>query len=216
MTGVSDSCLDFEHHRFSGVRANLSADIVRYLTISPQNVALGDSFKRRLSALLRPELQSLTLHRIAHYLYVRNWRRAATLVSRFNFLLHKVYITPQSCIGPGCRLPHPMAVSFHGRAGRGLTLFSLGICCPRAPLLAGPVELGPTLGDRVTIGAHSVVIGPVTVGDDTKVAFSVGVNEDTPAGVLVVSRANRTVFWEADSHSRLDHTEPAQEQPRPL
>ena len=100
-------------------------------------------------------------------------------------------ITPQSCIAAGCRLPHPACVTFHGRAGRGLTLYSRAVCCPREPVLDIPVELGPCLGERVTIGGHAVVMGPIHLGDDTKLAFTVWIDRDVPPRTLVVSAALR-------------------------
>lgn len=175
----------------SGVRANIRADIQRYLTMSPENIERGFGLKQRLSAFLRPELLCLTMHRIAHYLYVRSWRRSARLVTRINALLHKVHLTPQSCIGPGCRLPHPPGLTFHGSAGSGLTLFSTCVCCPAGPIADGPLELAPRLGDEVMVGGHAVLIGPIRVGDRVRISFSARVGEDVPPDVAVISRAVR-------------------------
>lgn len=41
------------------------------------------------------------------------------------------------------------------------------------------------------MGGHAVVMGPITVGDDVKVAFTVSLDRDAPAGVLVVSKVLR-------------------------
>jgi serine O-acetyltransferase len=191
MMALSAQCLAYGHHKLSGVRRCLSEDVVRYLTKSPENLAGGDDFKHRLSAFLTPELLCLSLYRASHYLWAKRWRRLAILVSRFNFLMHKVSITPQSCIGPGCRMSHPAGVTFHGRAGRGLTLFSLAVCCSREDCWGGSIDAGPRLGDRVTIGAHAVLLGPIIVGDDAKIAFSVRLDRDSPAGVLVVCASLR-------------------------
>jgi len=180
-----------EHYRLSALRKSWSEDILRFLTKSTENRAAGDNFKSRLSASLTPELLCLLLYRISHYLYVNSWRRLAVVVSRLNLLLHKVSITPQSCIGPGCRLSHPAGVTFQGTAGRGLTLYSLAVCCAREGSGDGPVERGPRLGDRVTVGAHAVLLGPISVGNDTQIAFSVGLDRDTPPGVLVYSKSLR-------------------------
>jgi len=182
-------CLAYRHHELSGIRASISEDILRYLTKSPENLAAGDTFKQRLSAFLTPELLCLFLYRVAHLLWVNQWHRLAALVSRFNLLVHKVNITSQSCIGPGCRLPHPAGVTFHGRAGRGLTLFSLAVCCTSENCLEGPVEAGPRLGDRVTVGGHSVLMGPISVGDDSKISFSVRLQSDAPPGVVVICKS---------------------------
>jgi len=172
---------------------NWSEDIVRYLTKSPENQAAGDNFKTRLSASLTPELLCLLLYRISHYLHVKRWQRLAVVVSRLNLFLHKVSITPESCIGPGCRLSHPAGVTFQGRAGRGLTLYSLAVCCAREGFGDGPAERGPRLGDRVTVGAHAVLMGPINVGDDSKIPFSVVLDQDSPPGALVFSRCLRLI-----------------------
>jgi serine O-acetyltransferase len=186
---TADPCREFRHEAIRGMWANVSEDIVRYLTKSADNLAGGDDFLHRVSAFATPELMCLFLHRISHYLWVNTHRRMGVMVGRLNYMIHKVNITPQSCIGPGCRLSHPPGVTFHGRAGRGLTLFSLAVCCPEGPRFGGPVETGPRIGDRVTIGAHAVLIGSVTVGDDTRLSLGAWVNRDTPARVNVISNA---------------------------
>jgi serine O-acetyltransferase len=188
---VPKDCLARGHGELAGVWFNLSQDVVRYLTKSPANIARGDTFKTRISALLTPDLLCLLLHRFSHYFYVKRHYRLATGISRLNSLIHRVTITPQSCIAAGCRLPHPSNVTFHGRAGSGLTLYSLAICCPKEPILDIPVAMGPNLGERVTVGAHAVVIGPINLGDDTKVAFTVWIDHDVPTRSLVVSAALR-------------------------
>ena len=188
---ASPDCLARGHHRLAGLWSNLSEDLARYLTKSPANLAQGDTLKSRVSAFLTPDLMCLLFYRTSHYLYVKNWQRLASGVSFLNSIFHRVTITPQSCIAAGCRLPHPSNVTFHGRAGSGLTLYSLAICCPREPVLDIPVTLGPNLGDRVTVGAHAVVMGAIHLADDTKVAFTVWIDRDVPAGSLVVSAALR-------------------------
>ncbi len=191
---MSQGCRDREHHRLCRVREEIRADIRRYMNSSPDNVARGDRFVTRLSTLLRPEIICLALHRTAHWLHVNGWHRAATAVSRFNFVLHKTSITPQSCIGPGCRLPHPPGVVFHGCAGEGLTLYSMAVCCAREGRLDGSIEGGPRLGDRVMVGGHAVLIGPIHVGDDARIELCVGVCADVPPGTIVARRLRRPTF----------------------
>lgn len=174
-----------------GTRAALRADVQRYLTMSPENVALGFGMKRRLSAWLRPELQCLTLHRLSHLLHARGLRRLAAGVARLNLVLHRANISPQSEIGPGCRLPHPAGVTFHGRAGPGLTVFSIALCCPASGFAEGPLELGPTLGANVTLGGHATVLGPVRVGEGVVIGYNCAVMRDVPPNRIVLSAANR-------------------------
>jgi serine O-acetyltransferase len=188
---LSAECLARKHDRFSTLRSNVSEDIARFLTKSSHDLARGDTWKTRWSAFLTPEVFPVFWYRVAHYLNVTGWPRLAIFVTRINSLLHKVYITPQSCIGPGFRLPHPAGVTFHGKAGRGLTIYSLGICCAGTDEWGGPRETGPALGEYVTIGAHAVVQGNVAVGDSTIVAYAARLDRDAPGGILVSSGSLR-------------------------
>ena len=191
MSASASQCLLYRHQRFSAIWSNLSEDIRHYLHRSPAHLAVRDDSLHRLSAFLSPGVLCLLGYRFAHCLFVNGWQRPAVWVSRLNSLVHKVTIAPQSCLGPGCLLPHPAGVTFLGRAGRDVSLYSLAVCCPREDSMDDSVESGPVLGDRVTVGAHAVLLGPITVGDDARIAFSVRLDRDTPAGVLVISKALR-------------------------
>ncbi len=182
------SCKFFRHHRWSGTWSNVLEDIDRYLCKSPENIARGKHLKYKISAFFTPEILCLFFYRMSHFFMVNRWPRLAWLVMRFNQLIHKVNITPQSCIGPGCRLPHPPGVVFHGRAGEGVTLFSLSICCANENSLDGPVEDGPSLGNRVQVGAHSVLMGPICVGNDCKIYPQVVLKKDAPDAAIVAPK----------------------------
>ena len=191
MSTPEQRCAEWQHQRWAALRRDLAADVARYLNKSAENVALGQSAKRRLSALLTPELQCLVLHRGAHWLHCRGWCRLATGVARLNTLLYKVHLPAHSCVGPGCRLSHPAGVVFHGCAGSGLTLFGMAVCCSDEHSLDGALALAPQLGDGVTLGAHAVVLGAVTLASGTQVGPFVRLAQDVPAGRRVVARAMR-------------------------
>jgi serine O-acetyltransferase len=132
----------------------------------------------RLSIFLKPAILCLLWYRLAHYFYLRRWRLLAYLLARLNLIVHKASIPPQSCIGPACFLGHCPGLTFHGTAGRNLTLLSLAICCPDELGFGGGAEQGPCLGDGVIVGAHAVLIGPVNVGDEAKIAANTWLNVD--------------------------------------
>lgn len=183
------ACIAYGHGTAAGVRAVIHEDILRDTRLRFPG---ADTFRHRLSSLLTPHVIAVTTHRIAHLLWVRGWKRVALVLSRLNLLWHKVMITPDSCIGPGLYLPHPPGVAFGGRAGSNLTLYSLAICWPLE--LRHAFETGPRLGDRITIGAHALILGPITVGSDSKVAYSVRLDSDAAPQSLVVSRSLRLAF----------------------
>jgi serine O-acetyltransferase len=171
---------------------SLALDITRYLNQSPGYQALGDTPKRRVGAVVHHQIVCVILYRLSHYLYVKSWTRLARTVARLNYFLLKTNISPASCIGDGLLLPHPAGVTFHGRAGNDLTLYAVSICGPNHPWIECPVEAGPLLGDRVTVGARASILGPVTVGGDTRIAFRVDLQQDAPAEAVVVARSMRS------------------------
>ncbi|MDP3226223.1 MAG: hypothetical protein Q8M96_24090, partial [Rubrivivax sp.] len=182
------ACPHCGHARWRGVRQHLQADITRFLNKSPENQALGDNFKRRLGALLTPQLLCLLCYRIAHALHLRGWRRLASVLVRLNALLQRVHLSADSCIGGGCLLPHPAGVFFVGHAGPGLTLYAMAVCTPVSPSPVAPASSGPQIGARVTLGVHSVLQGPVTVGDDVRIGPRVSVAAPVPPGRMALPR----------------------------
>ena len=193
MTDQPICCRNHGHERLVVLRRCVAADIQRFLNKSPENQAVGNTFKSRLGALLTPQLLCLVGYRMAHWLHARGWVALAWIVTWLNFVVHKVWITPQSCIGPGCMIPHPATVSFHGRAGAGLTLYAMSTCGPAPGRWPRDGADGPTLGDQVTVGGLAVISGPVRVGDETKIGPMACLERHVPPRALVVSRSMRGV-----------------------
>ena len=182
-----ERCQGFGHQRLSSVWSSLAEDLHRHLNKSPENRAAGSGLKQRLGGILTPHLVCLFIYRTSHFLYVRGWRGFAWWLSTLNSFTHRIQIPPDSCIGPGCFLPHPAAVTFYGTAGNGLTIYSAAVCCPRNAG-AGSIK-GPWLGDDVTLGGHSVVLGDIKVADGTFLSFGVAVNRDIPFDARVFTNA---------------------------
>ena len=54
----------------------------------------------------------------------------------------------------------------------------------------------PTLGNRVFVGAHSVLIGDITVGDDAMICAGSVVNRPVPARAVVLGNPARVISYE--------------------
>ncbi len=191
MHPANERCAAWHHERWGSVRRDLSSDVARFLDYGYRGQEKGHTLRRLLVTCAKPKFLSLFVYRVSHVLAVRGWTGVAILLSHMNLFVHKVRIPPQSCIGPGCYMPHPAALTFCGTAGRDLTMYARSACCPREPLLEAAVDKGPRLGDRVTIGGHVAVIGSITVGDDTKIVPGTRLDRDAPAGRIVLSRVMR-------------------------
>ena len=149
----------------------IAADVEGYVAAASDFQVRNSSLLRRMSVLLTPSLMCCLVIRLAHAAHRRGWRRVARGLSRLNVVAHKAEIHPASSIGPGLYIPHPSAIIFWGRAGRGLTLYSQAIV---GPLVAVPASedglaLCPVLGDHITVGAFGTVVGPIPVGDQAQI-----------------------------------------------
>jgi len=179
-------CQSWGHHLWASVRAGIAADIERYLTRSEAESARGQGLVRCLSAWLTPELMCLSLYRVSHFFHVRGWTVLGRLLSSLNFLLHKARLPAASCIGPGCRLSHPVGVVFEGSAGSDLTLFSYTICM-MASQNGSQVSGAPRMGNQVTLGGHAVLSGDITIGDAVRVSPGAVICSDISNNTTLVS-----------------------------
>jgi serine O-acetyltransferase len=170
------------HHAWSQARAEISADIDRYLGELSRYDGRAPGRMARLSALLMNPVLAIALHRVAHWQHARGHRRTARFLAGVNRALHRLTITPESCIGGGLFMPHLAGTMFCGTAGRRLTLYANGLCAPVSAAIgpAGGRAHAPLLGDDVTIGGHAAVIGPVTIGSRVRVATKLQATSPVP------------------------------------
>lgn len=130
-----------------------------------------------------PEIWAVRIHRIAHWLWLRRRRLAATVLQAFCRILTGVDIHPAAQLGPGLQVMH----------GVGLVVGPQVVTGPGCVLRQG-VTLGsngrvrgmPHLGARVQVGANAVLLGPITVGDDVWIGAGAVVLRDVPAGCVAV------------------------------
>jgi serine O-acetyltransferase len=177
-----------------GMLALMRGDFARTVQECTMGTKVGRL--RRLAHLMVPSAYCALLFRLAHLLHAKDWRRLAAMVTLANRSLCGVMLHPASVIGPGLFVPHPVGVTFCGRAGANLTIYPMGYVCPAAfPgwLAAAPADW-PRLGGNVRIGTYAAVIGDVAVGDNAIVGVHVVIRTDLPAGLSAVVRPNwRTV-----------------------
>lgn len=167
-------------------------DIRQYLHYSQAFMQGEGGVLRRLSVAATPSLQCVVLYRFAHWLHEKNLRPAARLVTRFNILLHHIYIDPSCDIGPGLYIPHPPGVHLQCHAGEKLTVYARAVAASMQDPDNGEVGT-PRLGIGVTLGAFCVVIGDVKVGDAVVVGPSVSVTDDVDPGTVLHSTEQVTV-----------------------
>lgn len=140
-----------------------------------------------------PGVHAIAAHRVAHVLWRRGLRYPARLLSHVARLFTQVDIHPGATIGRRFFIDHGCGVVIGETAeiGDDVTLY-------HGVTLGGttwnPGKRHPTLGSGVVVGAGAKILGPITVGDNARVAANSVVIEDVAAGMTVVGIPGRTVL----------------------
>ena len=147
-----------------------------------------------------PGLHAIWLHRWAHRLWEKGLRFPARYLSHINRFLTGIEIHPGARIGRRFFIDHGSGVVIGETAeiGEDVTIY-------QGVVLGGvsweKKKRHPTIGNEVVIGAGSIVLGPVMIGDCAKVgANSVVLNDVSPCTTVVGIPAR-----EAGKHVIKDH-----------
>ena len=142
--------------------------------------------RSRLEVILcYPGLHALMFHRLAHWLWRRDWKLGGRFVSQVGRFLTGMEIHPGAVIGRRFFIDHGMGVVIGETAeiGDDVTLYQ-GVTLGGVSL--DPGKRHPTLGNGVVVGAGAAVLGPFTVGDGARIGSNAVVVREVPPGVTVV------------------------------
>ncbi|OFW55513.1 MAG: serine O-acetyltransferase [Candidatus Solincola sediminis] len=154
--------------------------------------------------LAYPGLHALWFHRLAHWLWNRGVPVMPRLISHMSRLLTGIEIHPGARIGTGVFIDHGMGVVIGETAEIGdfVTLYQ-GVTLGGTGKEKG--KRHPTVGRNVVIAAGAKVLGPITIGDDSKVGAGAVVIQDVPARCTVVGVPGRVVVQEGEPVVDLHH-----------
>ena len=124
-------------------------------------------------------LHAVMIYRVAHRLYVNQYKTAARALSQLGKLITGIEIHPGAKIGRGLFIDHGSGVVIGETAEIGdyCTLY----------------KRHPTLGNNVMVGCGAKVLGPFKVGDNAKIAANAVVLEAIPANATAVGVPARVV-----------------------
>ena len=140
--------------------------------------------------LLYPGLHAIWVHRVSHAFWRMGLRFPARWISHCPRFFTGVEIHPGATLGRRFFIDHGMGIVIGETAEVGDdVLMYQGSVLGGTSLVKG--KRHPTIGNRVTIGAHSAVLGPITVEDDVLVGSGSVVVTDVPRGSTVVGVPGR-------------------------
>jgi serine O-acetyltransferase len=126
-----------------------------------------------------PGVHALILHRLAHFLWSIKLKLIARIFSHLARILTGIEIHPGAQIGRRFFIDHGMGIVIGETAiiGDDCTLYH-GVTLGGTTWKKG--KRHPTLKDNVVIGAGAKVLGPITLGNNSKVGSNAVVVTDIP------------------------------------
>ena len=165
---------------------NLRADVRAVLERDPAAKSAWEV------VLCYPSVKALAYHRLAHRLYLGGHTTLARVVSQHSRHVTGIEIHPGASIGKGLFIDHGDGVVIGETTdiGDNVTLYQ-GVTLGGTGKDVG--KRHPTIGSNVTIGAGAKVLGPFTVGDNSKIGASAVVLKAVPPNCTVVGNPGRIV-----------------------
>lgn len=143
--------------------------------------------------LCYPGLHAVLIHRVTHWFWTHHFFLFARFLSHVGRFLTGVEIHPGAVVGESLFIDHGMGVVIGETAeiGDKVTLYH-GVTLGGTTWQKG--KRHPTVGNNVVIGTGAKVLGPVKIGDNTRIGANSVVIGDIPPNSVVVGIPGKVVF----------------------
>ena len=155
-------------------------------------IARDPATKTRTEALLCcAGLHAVIFHRLSHFVWKKNFKLTARIISQFTRFFTGIEIHPAARIGKGFFIDHGMGVVIGEttQIGKDVTLYH-GVTLGGSTVFNKNGKITtkrhPTIGDNVIIGSGAQILGPIKIGNNVKVGANSVVLKDVEPYQTVV------------------------------
>ena len=159
--------------------------------------------KSKLSLILTyPGVKAVFFHRLANFFSTAKFDLIARIISQFSRFLTGIEIHPGAKIGKNLFIDHGMGVVIGetSEIGDNVTIYhnvTLGGSSPSIDSERQRHEKRhPTIGNDVVIGSGAQIIGPIKVGNNSRIAANAVVVKDVPENATMVGIPAKAVKLE--------------------
>ena len=142
--------------------------------------------------LTSPGVHAVWIYRVANKVWNWDLRILARVISNWGRFLTGVEIHPAATIGRRLYIDHGMGVVIGGTS-----IIGDDVMMYHGVTLGAKFNIKskrhPTIGNNVVLGAGSMVIGDIKIGDGSSVGANTVVTKDLPAGSIIVGAKSRVV-----------------------
>jgi len=135
--------------------------------------------------LCYPGVHAILWHRVAHFLHIRGFKLTARLISQMSRMMTGIEIHPGATVGKRLLIDHGMGVVIGETTeiGDDCTLYQ-GVTLGGTGKDSG--KRHPTIGNHVMVSAGARVLGPIIIGDYSKIGSGAVVLKDVPPNCTAV------------------------------
>ncbi len=133
-----------------------------------------------------PGLHAIWNHRVAHFLWKLKLRTLSRVFANVSKIFTGIEIHPGAKLGRRVVIDHGVGVVIGETAiiGNDVLIYH-GVTL--GGVVNAPVKRHPTIGNNVILGANSIILGNITIGDDCKIGAGAIVVKDLPAGKVALA-----------------------------
>ena len=149
--------------------------------------------KSILSIILTyPGVKAVFFHKIANFFYVAGFDLIARIISQATRFFTGIEIHPGAKIGKNLFIDHGMGVVIGETSdiGNNVTIYHAVTLGGISPSINSNEQRNekrhPTIGDDVVIGSGAQIIGPVKIGNTSRIAANAVVVNDVPENSTMV------------------------------
>ncbi len=143
---------------------------------------------RTLDVLTQSGYLSLALYRVTAAVHRRGHRILARVLLHLNVFLFNCEIYPQTIIGPGATITHPLGVAIGAGVvmGRGVRIHGL-VRIGTAGYEGSKRDGFPVIGDDCRLFDHCMLFGPIEIGARSKIGANALLLRSVPPDSIVVA-----------------------------
>tara|TARA_B110001454_G_scaffold867_1_gene711 strand:- start:679 stop:1257 length:579 start_codon:yes stop_codon:yes gene_type:complete len=149
--------------------------------------------KSKLSVILTyPGVKAVFFHQIAHFFCLAKFDLIARIISQFSRFLTGIEIHPKAKIGKNLFIDHGMGVVIGetSEIGNNVTIYHMVTLGGISPSIDSneqrSIKRHPTLKDNVVIGSGAQILGPVIIGENSKIGANAVVTKNVPDNAIMI------------------------------
>ena len=149
--------------------------------------------KSKLSLILTyPGVKAIFFHRISNFFYLAKFDLVARFISQLSRFLTGIEIHPGAKIGKNLFIDHGMGVVIGetSEVGDNVTIYHMVTLGGISPSINSneqrEIKRHPTLKNNVVVGSGAQILGPIVIGENSKIGANAVVTKDVPTNAVMV------------------------------